>query len=128
MTIPEPSNEALAFNLHDLYAHVYNGVQLTQMSVRELISRAYHAERERDALRQWKETQSKFHTELLNQHEKLEKETDALRTKLHDSDRIGTHYDGCWDSGPRHYACAIAEIAKLRARVAELEAKGVAGE
>ena len=25
-----------------------------------------------------------------------------------------THYEGCWDSGPRHYECALLEVKKLR--------------
>ena len=25
-----------------------------------------------------------------------------------------THYDGCWDSGPKHYECALLEVKKLR--------------
>jgi len=93
MTIPEPDNETLATDLQALCAQVYNGVRLEPISVRGLIARCYHAEC--------------FAAQL--------------RAKLHDSDRIGTHYDGCWDSGPRHYGCAIAEITKLRARAAELE-------
>lgn len=33
-----------------------------------------------------------------------------------------THADGCWSWGWRHYECAEREIARLRSRVAELEA------
>jgi len=95
MTIPEPSVRDKKINLEPCYIHVTFGHLLDWLGTAGIIRRAYHAERERD----------------------------ALLAKLHDSDRIGTHYDGCWDSGPRHYGCAIAEIAKLRARVAELEAK-----
>ena len=25
-----------------------------------------------------------------------------------------THYEGCYDSGPRHYECALREVKKLR--------------
>jgi len=25
-----------------------------------------------------------------------------------------THYEGCYDSGPRHYECALLEVKKLR--------------
>ena len=25
-----------------------------------------------------------------------------------------THYKGCYDSGPRHYECALLEVKKLR--------------
>jgi hypothetical protein len=25
-----------------------------------------------------------------------------------------THYDGCWDSGPKHYECALLEVKRLR--------------
>ena len=25
-----------------------------------------------------------------------------------------THYAGCWDSGPRHYECALLEVKRLR--------------
>ena len=27
-----------------------------------------------------------------------------------------THYDGCYDSGPRHYECALLEVKRLRGR------------
>ena len=29
-------------------------------------------------------------------------------------DRGVTHYEGCWDSGPKHYECALLEVKKLR--------------
>jgi hypothetical protein len=25
-----------------------------------------------------------------------------------------THYEGCYDSGPKHYECALLEVKKLR--------------
>jgi hypothetical protein len=25
-----------------------------------------------------------------------------------------THYEGCWDSGPKHYECALLEVKKSR--------------
>ena len=25
-----------------------------------------------------------------------------------------THYEGCYDSGPRHYECALLEVKRLR--------------
>lgn len=25
-----------------------------------------------------------------------------------------THYAGCWDSGPKHYECALLEVKRLR--------------
>jgi hypothetical protein len=25
-----------------------------------------------------------------------------------------THYEGCYDAGPRHYECALLEVKKLR--------------
>ena len=25
-----------------------------------------------------------------------------------------THYEGCWDGGPRHYECALLEVKRLR--------------
>jgi hypothetical protein len=35
-----------------------------------------------------------------------------------------THYEGCYDSGPRHYECALLEVKRLRgeseAQLAEL--------
>lgn len=51
MTIPEPTDDALEVDLHDLYDAVYTGLRLGEMSVRKLISRAYHAERLVDQLR-----------------------------------------------------------------------------
>lgn len=27
---------------------------------------------------------------------------------------VNTHYEGCYDSGPRHYECALLEVKKLR--------------
>lgn len=32
-----------------------------------------------------------------------------------------THAEGCWAWGQKHHACAVREIERLRARVAELE-------
>jgi len=32
-----------------------------------------------------------------------------------------THYDGCYDSGPRHYECALLEVKKLRGKADALE-------
>ena len=32
-----------------------------------------------------------------------------------------THAEGCWAWGPQHHACAVREIERIRARVAELE-------
>jgi hypothetical protein len=29
-----------------------------------------------------------------------------------------THYDGCWDSGTKHYECALREVKKLRSESA----------
>ena len=27
---------------------------------------------------------------------------------------VTTHYEGCWDSGPKHYECALLEVKRLR--------------
>lgn len=37
-----------------------------------------------------------------------------------------THADGCWAWGPKHYACAEAEIERLRAALEAAEARGEA--
>lgn len=29
-------------------------------------------------------------------------------------DRGVTHYEGCYDSGPKHYECALLEVKRLR--------------
>ena len=29
-----------------------------------------------------------------------------------------THYEGCWDSGPKHYECALLEVKRLRSESA----------
>ena len=42
---------------------------------------------------------------------------EALSHPAPEADRIGTHYDGCWLSGPRHYGCATRRIAELEAEV-----------
>lgn len=34
---------------------------------------------------------------------------------------MSTHYEGCFDTGRHHYACALQEVTRLQARVAELE-------
>jgi hypothetical protein len=31
-----------------------------------------------------------------------------------------THWDGCWDAGPRHYECAVAHIKELGHCTSEL--------
>lgn len=36
-----------------------------------------------------------------------------------DTGRQSTHSDNCWSWGPRHYECALREIERLRAEVAE---------
>jgi hypothetical protein len=42
---------------------------------------------------------------------------DTNHSKLSEDDNLPKfpiHADGCWSWGPAHYACACAEIAKLR--------------
>ena len=34
-----------------------------------------------------------------------------------------THYKGCFESGPRHYECALQEIGRLRLTVTHLQAE-----
>ena len=36
--------------------------------------------------------------------------------------KLGTHWEGCWTHGPRHYRCALAEINRLRQTEDELRA------
>lgn len=33
-------------------------------------------------------------------------------------DRGVTHYEGCYDSGPKHYECALLEVKRLRSESA----------
>ena len=33
-----------------------------------------------------------------------------------------THYEGCWDSGPKHYECALLEVKRLRGESAVAKA------
>ena len=28
-----------------------------------------------------------------------------------------THYEGCWDSGPKHYECAVLEVKRLQSEI-----------
>lgn len=37
------------------------------------------------------------------------------------TDVVTTHAEGCWAWNQKHHACAVREIERLRARVAELE-------
>ena len=40
----------------------------------------------------------------------------ALLTSLiEQTERPSTHAEGCWDWGPKHYECALAEIDRLEA-------------
>ena len=34
-----------------------------------------------------------------------------------------THYEGCWDSGAKHYECALLEVKRLRGVEALLREK-----
>ena len=47
-----------------------------------------------------------------------------MSTTLDRSDKIATHFDGCWES-PKHHGCAVAEIHRLRALAAHYRAEGM---
>lgn len=65
-----------------------------------------------DGLRQHADTIAAQESEL----SRLRAEVEKYRGGMH------THGPDCWSWGWRHYECAEREIARLRARVAELEA------
>ena len=38
-----------------------------------------------------------------------------------------THYEGCWDSGPKHYECALLKIKQLVTPMMEFKRSGWVG-
>lgn len=46
--------------------------------------------------------------------DEIERLRQCLKYEENRSNRIGTHSEGCWGWGPRHYECAVREIERLQ--------------
>lgn len=54
----------------------------------------------------------------MSENQKQREENERLQSQL--SDPGTTHTTGCWNWGPKHYACAAAEVERLRAALDDI--------
>ena len=68
---------------------------------------------QKEVMAWWEETEL-MRSDLAVYSFEIERLRQCLKYEENRSNRIGTHSEGCWGWGPRHYECAVREIERLR--------------